>query len=184
MPRAADSDWCEDARQDVALWLLVVGVPNDVATDPPRAAAYLRGVFQRKLLDILRREARHAHAALDAETFGRSDGIDRDRLAERVHATLARMREHGDGDSADLLERRFIDRRSVADLAAQLGKPPKSVSAQIQRSKQKFLAAWLKGGAIERQRATPIFCATFSREQRLPFEGHTSTGASDEKQTG
>lgn len=69
------------------------------------------------------------------------------------------MKANGEHAAADLLETRFLDGKSVAEIAAQLNKPPTAVSAQIQRAKKKFLAAWIAvaGGGLERLNQFGIF---------------------------
>lgn len=163
MPQSLDRQWRDDARQEVELQLLGTAPPEDVAGDPARREAYRRGALRRRLLDILRRESRHAHASLDALPLAAPDHATRDRLAERVHAILAHLREHGEAQAANLLERRFLDGISLAEIGESLGKPPKSVSAQLQRAKKKFLFAWQTGGggAITIRAALPA--PNFSR---------------------
>lgn len=138
----------DDALQDVFLWLARKGAPEEIAGDASRFHRYLCGAVRRHRADLHRREARHAHAALDTTSFAACDTSMRDESARLVHAALAHLTAAGDHGAANLLNLRFLDGFSVAKIAARLCKSPKVVSASLQRAKRKFMLAWaaLGGG--------------------------------------
>ncbi|MBY0459489.1 MAG: hypothetical protein K2V38_19375 [Gemmataceae bacterium] len=170
--------WADDARQDVALHSLAKP-QTGVAGDPD---AYERGAVRRRLCSLLRRERRHAHAPLDAVPAAAADRAAQDERANGVHAVLGAMREGGSKASADLLEWRFLDRLPVARIAERLGKSPAAVSAQLQRAKKKFRAAWLAAGleagggivAVERIGRSRFFRVRLARRERLDGVAITS----------
>ena len=135
-----------DAMQDVCLRLLSKDVPHDVAEKPDRLRVYLRGAFRRRLIDQLRREMRHAHVALEDPPCPAPQKVERDERAVRVHSVLTAMSADGDHKAAELLNLRFLDGLSPAQIALRLGLDARAVSARLQRAIRKFRTAWIAGG--------------------------------------
>ena len=137
-----------DALQEVWLGLLRCRPPDAVAADPQRLFAWLLVAVRRRAVDLLRRERLRSHRSLDeaadlapdtpTEAARREEG-------ERVRSVMDSLAANCKGD-ARLLELRYFDERSVAEIAELLGLTPRAVSARLQRAKRKFRDAWLAGG--------------------------------------
>lgn len=110
-----------DALQDALLAVLQAPPPEAVASDGERLRAWLFVVVQRRAVSLLRRERRRAHAPLTGEEASNVRHTPNE-TAVRVRAALDQLATEGNGAAARLLEMRFLEERSVAELADELNR--------------------------------------------------------------
>lgn len=148
---AMDAERCNDALQDLWLAVLLEEPPQSVREDAARLLGWLTCIARRRLIDFLRRERGRRQVPL-GELVARDTGSCEE-VGRCVRAVLASMAVEGDGAAARLLEQRFIEGRSVADIAHEMKLSPRVVSLRLQRAKRKFRNTWGGGGVIviERQ---------------------------------
>jgi len=119
-------------------WL--VAVRRIGSFDPTQAAfvTWLRGIAAHVLRNHFRRTARRAHMSLNGvDPAARSDEERRER-ADRVARALARLPERYEG----VLRAKYLDGRSVADIAADSNETPKTVESLLTRARQAFREAY------------------------------------------
>lgn len=142
-----EARFAEQAVQDTWLDVAEHPPPDDIAADDERLFAWLLVVARRRAVDISRRERRRAHALLtpDCATAPANDA-ERAERAELVRRVLDDMVANGDSDAAHLLEQRWLEGRSVREIARECGVSPNAISARLNRAKAKFRAAWVVAG--------------------------------------
>lgn len=151
--RGADrSGWAaEDALQ--LLWLDTSRrpPPADVLRNAARLFAWLLVAARRRLVDVARRERRHQHFAIPTTLPTEpAETADRDTRAEQVRHTLGHLIKAGRIREAHLLSMRFLEERSVRDIANILNVPPRAVSARLLRAKREFRLQWKQGAQKDR----------------------------------
>lgn len=146
----------EDALQDLWLAVLSTPLPAGVTEDPNRLRAWLWGVARRRFLDVTRREARRLQGSLgDPPTAG----LDPSAVAEAresesdVHHVLTRLATGRSAVNVRLLELRYCDGLSLADIGRRFNMSPREVTVRLQRAKRKFRRAWAqrRGGGAEQR---------------------------------
>jgi RNA polymerase sigma-70 factor (ECF subfamily) len=102
-------------------------------------AAWLRGVAANLLRNHFRREVRRARCTvpLDADLPAPGDEADRDR-GERVARALAALPERFEA----ALRAKYLEGRSVVEIAAETGDSPKAVESLLTRARQAFREAY------------------------------------------
>lgn len=143
----------DDRVQDVWLDVLLKGIPADVASDPARLRAWLRGVLAHKVRDAARRE--HATTPLPEgrdEPVGDdgaepADELVRQETAAAVRAAVAALAVGRCRACVRCLELHYLDGLSLAEVAAKTGSTVLRVKARLQRAKRLFRRAW--GGGLD-----------------------------------
>jgi RNA polymerase sigma-70 factor (ECF subfamily) len=109
--------------------------------DPSSApfAAWLRGIAANVLRNHLRRRHRRGSTGpLPADAPGAAGGEEARERAEAVAAALAALPEHYEA----VLRAKYLDGRSVADIAALHGETVKAVESLLTRARQAFREAY------------------------------------------
>ncbi len=126
-------------------WLTAVRRVRDF--DPERASfvAWLRGIAANVLRNHLRGRAlregrRRPLPEGDAHAVAAETGPERREQAERVAQALAELPEHYE----TVLRAKYLDGRSVAEVAAERGETPKAVESLLTRARQAFREAFEK----------------------------------------
>jgi RNA polymerase sigma factor (sigma-70 family) len=172
--RARARHFIDDALQDLWLNLLTAPPSAEVAVDHDRLFAWLSGAARRRLVDLIRRESRRRQVPLADAPDAAVPSREREENALRVRAVLAELSASGSSSVARLLELRYIEERSVAEIGRELKLSPRVVSARLQRAKRKFREVWLLrgGGRMLTEWTWSIsrfFRVTFSPSERLTF---------------
>jgi len=102
-------------------------------------AAWLRGIAVNVLRNHFRREARRARRTqpLACEPLALEESREQ---AERISAALASLPEHYEA----VLRMKYLEGRSVADIAAQRGESLKAVESLLTRARETFRQAYLR----------------------------------------
>lgn len=135
----------DDALQDLWLALLRTPPPIAVVEHPARLHAWLHGAIRRRLLDAHRREIRRRQV----EWVDRPDTVlapeallEQCEVCEQVRDVLADMNAGRLKRAAGLLELRYLDGQSLAQIGERLGLTASEVSCRLRRAEKKFRAAW------------------------------------------
>ena len=136
-------DLADEAVQET--WL--AAVRRIRSFDPERApfAAWLRGIAAHVLRNLLRRRAARAgkflplngEVAADSSAEAALDSRDR---AERIACALAALPDRYEA----VLQAKYLDQQSVAEMAAAWGETPKAVESLLTRARQAFREVYLK----------------------------------------
>jgi len=127
-----------DAAEEIVQETWLTAVRRIRRFDPARGdfAGWLRGIAANILRNHFRRRRRdQGRRPLTDESVAPAD--DRDR-AERVAAALAALPERYEA----VLRSKYLDGRSVADIAATHGETPKVVESLLTRARQAFRDAY------------------------------------------
>jgi len=137
----------EHAAQDVVSDTFLAAIRGVPKLDPDRGSIYpwLIGLARHKLADHWRRTQRqhgnpHAREAPEAAT-DQTDPAERLQAAERKDLVASAMTKLAD-DERLALEWKYVDRLSVADIAARLGRTGKAVEAILYRARNAFRAIY------------------------------------------
>ena len=134
----------EDALQELWLAMLRERPPAEVRAEDERLFAWLVGVARHRLLDQLRREARRhcepLSETLQAATEWESD-IEREESCDRVHTILRKLADSHES-SARLLQLRYLEDRSVTEIAEMMGITRGAVKGRLQRAERTFRELW------------------------------------------
>jgi len=116
--------------------------------DPKRGRfnAWLRALVHSKATDLIRRRSRHPTESLDGHAEEGLLGRDGDPattyehrcLQQLVHDALAKLRHRVSPSDYRLFHLKWIEGRSVAEIASSLNLTPEKVSCRLHRVKQKF----------------------------------------------
>jgi RNA polymerase sigma-70 factor (ECF subfamily) len=130
-------DLADDVTQET--WLLAARRLGSF--DPARArfVAWVCGIAGNVVRNHLRTRARHRRRtrplAEAPEPAARAPDADR---AERVAAALARLSDRHE----QALRAKYLERKSVAEIAAEQGETPKTVESLLTRARQAFREAY------------------------------------------
>jgi RNA polymerase sigma-70 factor (ECF subfamily) len=126
-------DWADDVLQDT--WLIAVRRVADF--DPIRApfVGWLRGIAGNVLRNRLRK-VRHTHALPD-DVPAPDDRIRRE-LSERIATALASLPIHYE----DVLRAKYVERKSVAEIAAERMDTEKAMESLLTRARIAFRTAY------------------------------------------
>jgi RNA polymerase sigma-70 factor (ECF subfamily) len=102
-------------------------------------AAWLRGIAANLLRNHFRREARRARHTRPLEHEPLADPAPREQ-AERIAAALAALPEHYEA----VLRAKYLEGRSVADIASERDESPKATESLLSRARQAFREAYLQ----------------------------------------
>ncbi len=130
-------DLADEAVQET--WLTAVRRLRDF--DPERGgfAGWLRGIAAHVVKNHLRRRARdrrRTHPLPD--TTAAPDEVARRETAEQIAHALARLPERYEA----VLQAKYVDQQSVAEIAAAWGETPKAVESLLTRARQAFREAY------------------------------------------
>jgi len=130
-------DLADDLVQDT--WLTAVRRINAFDPDQASFAAWLRGIGA----NVVRNHLRGVRRATTTVPLGGSepapahdDRTDKERIA-RALAALSERQEAA-------LRAKYLDQRTVADIAADWGETPKAVESLLTRAREAFRQAYLK----------------------------------------
>ncbi|HTU20055.1 MAG TPA: sigma-70 family RNA polymerase sigma factor [Gemmataceae bacterium] len=120
-------------------WLIAVRRLRSFDPSAGSFAAWLRGIAVNVLRNHFRRETRRARRTrpLDAEPIAAEESREQ---AERIAAALAALPPHYEA----VLRMKYLDGRSVADIAAERGESPKAVESLLTRAREAFRQEYLQ----------------------------------------
>jgi RNA polymerase sigma-70 factor (ECF subfamily) len=102
-------------------------------------AAWLRGIAINLLRNHFRRENRRARCSQPLENEPLADEAPHEQ-AERIAVALASLPSHYEA----VLRMKYLDSRSVADIAAERGESLKAIESQLTRAREAFRQAYLQ----------------------------------------
>ena len=120
-------------------WLTAVRRLRSFDPSAGSFTAWLRGIAVNVLRNHFRRETRRAHRTrpLDAEPIAHEEPREQ---AERIAAALGSLPEHYEA----VLRMKYLEGRSVADIAAERGESPKAIESLLTRAREAFRQAYLQ----------------------------------------
>jgi RNA polymerase sigma-70 factor (ECF subfamily) len=129
-----------DRADEVVQETWMTAVRRIAAFDPNQGAfaAWLRGIAVNLLRNYFRRPVRSRPLA-EADGMARSDVTDRER-AESVAVALAELPPRYEA----VLRAKYLDGRSVQDIAGDHGETPKAVESLLSRAREAFREAYLR----------------------------------------
>ncbi len=130
-------DRADEVTQDT--WLTAVRRLRSFDPSAGSFAAWLRGIAVNLLRNHFRREARRARRIRPLESEPFADDEPR-RQAERIAEVLAALPEHYEA----VLRLKYLEGRSVADIAAERDESPKAVESLLSRARAAFRQAYLQ----------------------------------------
>jgi RNA polymerase sigma-70 factor, ECF subfamily len=134
---AGRRDRTEDLVQET--WLTAVRRIRTFDPDQASFAAWLRGIAANVIRNHLRSARRvRPSAPLDGSESVSVDG-DRAKM-ERIAEALAALSERHEA----VLRAKYLEQRSVADIAAESGDSPKAVESLLTRAREAFREAYIK----------------------------------------
>jgi len=130
-------DRAEEVVQET--WLTAVRRLRSFDPSAGSFASWLRGIAANVLRNHFRREKRRARFTrpLDCEPTAIEDAREQ---AERIAEALASLPEHYEA----VLRMKYLETRSVADIAAERGESPKAIESQLTRAREAFRQAYLQ----------------------------------------
>lgn len=120
-------------------WLIAVRRLRSFDPSAGSFVAWLRGIAVNVLRNHFRRETRRAHRTqpLDTEPLA---GEEPREQAERIAAALAALPQHYEA----VLRMKYLEGRTVADIAGERGESPKAVESLLTRARDAFRQAYLQ----------------------------------------
>ena len=118
-------------------WLTAVRRVRDFDPERGRFAGWLRGIAAKVVANQLRRRRRHLGRTHSLNHDLPAAEVQRD-LAERIAHALAALPERYEA----ALRAKYVDRQSVAEIAAAWGETPKAVESLLTRARQAFREAY------------------------------------------
>jgi RNA polymerase sigma-70 factor (ECF subfamily) len=127
-----------DRAQDVVqeTWLTAVRRLRTFDPSTGSFASWLRGIAANVLRNHFRREKRRMKP-LESEPIAAEESREQ---AERIGAALASLPEHYEA----ALRMKYLESRSVADIAAERGESPKAIESLLTRAREAFRQAYLQ----------------------------------------
>lgn len=126
-------DRADEATQET--WLTAVRRLRAFDPSAGSFAAWLRGIAANVLRNQFRREKRRMQP-LESEPLAE----DSREQAERIAAALGELPPHYEA----VLRMKYLEGRSVADIAAERGESPKAVESLLTRAREAFRQAYLQ----------------------------------------
>lgn len=120
-------------------WLTAVRRLRSFDPSAGSFAAWMRGIAVNVLRNHFRRAARRAGRtqSLDAEPIAGEESREQ---AERIAAALAALPPHYEA----VLRMKYLESRSVADIASERGESPKAIESLLTRAREAFRQAYLQ----------------------------------------
>jgi RNA polymerase sigma-70 factor (ECF subfamily) len=137
------SGWRDLADEIVQeTWLIAVRRIRTFAPEGGSFAGWLRGIAANVLRNHLRRHVLRNGKPQDELRQGAAtdDSLQRREEAERVACALAELPEHYEA----VLRAKYLDGRTVADIAAEWNESPKAVESLLTRARQAFREVYEK----------------------------------------
>jgi RNA polymerase sigma-70 factor (ECF subfamily) len=130
-------DRADDVTQET--WLTAIRRLHSFDPSVGSFAAWLRGIAVNVMRNNYRREARRARRiqSLAGEPLALEESREK---AERIAAALALLPDHYEA----VLRMKYLESRSVADIAAERGESPKTVESLLTRARETFRQAYLR----------------------------------------
>lgn len=122
----------EEVVQDT--WLVAVRRVRDFDPERGSFAGWLRGIAAKVVLNQLRqrRRERRTQPLGNAEPW--VNEAEQGELAERIATALAALPERYEA----VLQAKYVDQRSVAEIATRWGETPKAIESLLTRARQAF----------------------------------------------
>jgi RNA polymerase sigma-70 factor (ECF subfamily) len=127
----------DDLTQET--WLTAVGRMRSFDPAAGSFAAWLRGITINLLRNHFRREKRRTHRTQPLESEPLADEAPHEQ-AERIAAALDSLPSHYEA----ALRMKYLEGRSVADIAAERGESTKATESLLTRAREAFRQAYLQ----------------------------------------
>lgn len=132
------ADWADDLVQET--WMIAVRRLANFDPEKGPFLQWLRGIAANLLRNHFRMRRPATGQELPDRPAGVDSGLTQPDQAERVGAVLAELPVPYE----DVLRAKYLDQRSVADIAAEFGQSIKAVESLLTRARQAFRAAFSK----------------------------------------
>ena len=126
----------EEVVQDT--WLIAVRRVRDFDPERGSFAGWLRGIAARVVLNHLRRRARDHRRTVPLDGEPSDESVRRQGLAAQIAHALAKLPERYEA----VLQAKYVDQHSVAEIADLWGETPKAIESLLTRARQAFREAY------------------------------------------